>query len=109
MSGRLCLFVARTAQLVMVAVLILVLVPAAQSGPAQPQNGTNLLTNGDFEGSFDAEGLAVGWSGWGKDDSTHSPPNFEPGSPGYLGSSHAQKASWSGAAFKSMSMLCLPI
>lgn len=53
---------ARTA----VAMLLFVSAPAARSGPAQSQNGSNLATNGGFE--INAGGLlADGWVAWSKD------------------------------------------
>lgn len=62
MSDRFRLLVAQVARLAMVIALVFVFVPLAQSGPAQPQNGTNLLTNGGFEAFTD--GVANGWTKW---------------------------------------------
>jgi hypothetical protein len=71
--------------------LLFACVPVARSEPAQPQNGSNRLTNGDFETFTD--GTADGWSSWGQDDGAYSVPAFAPGSPAYSGS-NAQKTSW---------------
>lgn len=45
------------------AMLLLASVSAAQSGPAQPQNGANLLSNPGFETNA-ADLLADGWTAW---------------------------------------------
>ena len=56
------ILVAQATRLSMVAALIFVSAPAAQSGPVLPQNGTNLLNNGGFETFTD--GVADGWDAW---------------------------------------------
>ncbi len=56
-------------QLAVVAVLALVSVSVARSGPMQPQDDTNLLTNPDFE--VNTSGLlADGWTAWPGSGST---------------------------------------
>lgn len=91
MSERFRFPVAQTAQLLVVVVLAFASVPAAQSGPAQPQSSANLLDNPGFEDGFSG-GVATGWSSWGTDTT------FEDDLQDPRTGSHSQKASWSGGS-----------
>jgi hypothetical protein len=69
------ILVAQATRLAMVAALILVSVPAAQSGPALPQNGTNLLNNGGFEAFTDD--VADGWNTWSLEGEGTKEPRYQ--------------------------------
>lgn len=63
MSDRFRLLVTQAARLAMVAMLVFVFVPVAQSGPAKPLDSANLLTNGGFETNI-SDSLADEWTAW---------------------------------------------
>lgn len=63
MKHRSCFSVKVAARLAVMAMLAFVSLSVVWSGPAQPQNGVNLLTNPDFEINSSGH-LADGWTAW---------------------------------------------